>query len=145
MTIKELQSAMIAAMKAKEKARKDTISSLIAAVKKAAIDEGCRDDIPDSMVDAVVLKELKTAKEQVETCPPDRTELLEEYNAKVEVISEFAPKQLSEDEIKAVITEKFADVIATGNKGLIMKNVMGELKGKADGKLINKIVAQLCG
>ncbi len=145
MTIKELQSAMIAAMKAKEKTRKDTISGLIAAVKKAAIDQGCRDDIPDSMVDAVVLKELKTAKEQVETCPADRTELLEEYKERVEIISEFAPKQLSEEEIKAVIIEKFADVVATKNKGLIMKNVMGELKGKADGKLINKIVAQLCG
>lgn len=145
MTIKELQSAMIAAMKAKEKARKDTISGLIAAVKKAAIDEGCRDDIPEAMVDAVILKELKTANEQIETCPADRTELLEEYKAKAEVITEFAPKQLSEEEIKAVLTEKFADVIATKNKGMIMKSVMGELKGKADGKLINRIVAELCG
>ena len=145
MTIKELQTAMIAAMKAKEKARKDTISGLIAAVKKAAIDEGCRDDIPEAMVDAVILKELKTANEQIETCPADRTELLEEYKAKAEVITEFAPKQRSEEEIKAVLTEKFADVIATKNKGMIMKSVMGELKGKADGKLISKIVAELCG
>lgn len=145
MTIKELQTAMIAAMKAKEKARKDTISGLIAAVKKAAIDEGCRDDIPEAMVDAVILKELKTANEQIETCPADRTELLEEYKAKAEVITEFAPKLLSEEEIKAVLTEKFADVIATKNKGMIMKSVMGELKGKADGKLISKIVAELCG
>ncbi len=145
MTIKELQTAMIAAMKAKKKARKDTISGLIAAVKKAAIDEGCRDDIPEAMVDAVILKELKTANEQIETCPADRTELLEEYKAKAEVITEFAPKQLSEEEIKAVLTEKFADVIATKNKGMIMKSVMGELKGKADGKLISKIVAELCG
>ncbi len=144
MTIKELQTAMIAAMKAREKQRKDTISGLIAAVKKAAIDEGCRDDIPEAMVDSVVLKELKTAKEQVDTCPADRTELLDEYKAKVAVIEEFAPKQLSADEIKAVITEKFADVIQTGNKGMIMKSVMGELKGKADGKLINQIVSELC-
>lgn len=144
MTIKELQTAMIAAMKAKEKARKDTISSLIAAVKKTAIDAGCRDDIPEEMVDSVILKELKTANEQVDTCPPDRTELLEEYAAKVEVIKEFAPKQLDADEIKKIITEKFADVIASGNKGMIMKSVMGELKGKADGKLINRIVSEIC-
>lgn len=136
---------MIAAMKARDKARKDTVSSLIAAVKKSAIDAGCRDDIPEDIVDAAVLKELKTAKEQLDTCPADRTELIEEYKARVEVITEFAPKQLSEDEIKAIITEKFSDVIATGNKGMIMKAVMGELKGKADGKLINKIVSQLCG
>ena len=141
MTIKELQSAMVAAMKARDKARKDTISSLIAAVKKTAIDAGCRDDIPEDMVDAAVLKELKTAKEQLDTCPPDRTELLDEYKARVEVITEFAPKQLSEAEIEAVIKEKFADVIGKGNRGMIMKAVMGELKGKADGKLINKIVS----
>ena len=51
---------------------------------------------------------------------------------------------MSADEVKAVITEKFADVLATRNKGQIMKAVMGELKGKADGKVINQVVAELC-
>lgn len=131
-------------MKAKEKERKDVISGLIAAVKKVAIDEGCRDDIPESMVDSVILKELKTAKEQVDTCPAERAELKAEYEARVKVIQEFAPEQMDEDGIRALLTTKFADVIATRNKGVIMKSVMGELKGKADGKLINKIVAELC-
>lgn len=144
MDMKTLQHAMIAAMKAKEKERKDVISGLIAAVKKVAIDEGCRDDIPESMVDSVILKELKTAKEQVDTCPAERAELKAEYEARVKVIQEFAPEQMDEDGIRALLTTKFADVIATKNKGMIMKSVMGELKGKADGKLINKIVAELC-
>lgn len=144
MDMKTLQQAMIAAMKAKEKERKDVISGLIAAVKKVAIDEGCRDDIPESMVDSVILKELKTAKEQVDTCPAERAELKAEYEARVKVIQEFAPEQMDEDGIRALLTTKFADVIATKNKGVIMKSVMGELKGKADGKLINKIVAELC-
>lgn len=144
MDMKTLQQAMIAAMKAKEKERKDVISGLIAAVKKVAIDEGCRDDIPESMVDSVILKELKTAKEQVDTCPAERAELKAEYEARVKVIQEFAPEQMDEDGIRALLTTKFADVIATRNKGVIMKSVMGELKGKADGKLINKIVAELC-
>ena len=52
-----LQKDMIAAMKAKDKAKKDAISSVIAAVKKAAIDEGCRDDIKEELVDRVILKE----------------------------------------------------------------------------------------
>ncbi len=144
MDMKTLQQAMIAAMKAKEKERKDVISGLISAVKKVAIDEGCRDDIPESMVDSVILKELKTAKEQVDTCPAERAELKAEYEARVKVIQEFAPEQMDEDGIRALLTTKFADVIATKNKGMIMKSVMGELKGKADGKLINKIVAELC-
>ena len=67
MNIKTLQNDMIAAMKAKEKGRKDAISALVSAVKKTAIDEGCREDIPESLVDRVILKEQKTAKYQSET------------------------------------------------------------------------------
>lgn len=139
-----LQSAMIAAMKARDKARKDAISSLVSAVKKAAIDEGCRDAIPSALVDRVILKEQKSVQEQIDTCPASREDLKAEYVFRYNVISEYAPKQMSADEVRAVITEKFADVIATKNKGAIMKVVMPELKGKADGKMINMIVAELC-
>ena len=141
--IKELQDAMIVAMKAKDKFRKDSIAALVSAVKKVGIDAGCREDIPDDMANQAILKEMKSVKEQIDTCPVERAELLEEYTKRYEIMSEFAPKLLSEDELKTIITEKFSDVIATGNKGDIMKTVMGELKGKADGKLINKVVADL--
>ena len=144
MQLETLQKDMIAAMKARDKARKDSISSLISAVKKVAIDEGCRDDIKEELVDRVILKELKTAKEQIDTCPADRTDLKEEYQARYDIIVKYAPKQMDEAEIKAYIEEKFADVLATGNKGQIMKVVMGDLKGKADGKLINQVVAGYC-
>lgn len=58
--IKELQDAMIAAMKAKDKFRKDAISVLVSAVKKSGIDAGCREEIPDDMANAAILKELKS-------------------------------------------------------------------------------------
>ena len=141
--IKELQDSMVLAMKAKDKFRKDSIAALVSAVKKVGIDNGCREDIPDEMANQAILKEMKSVKEQIDTCPADRVELLEEYKKRYEIMSEFTPKLLSEDELKAIITEKFSDVIATGNKGDIMKAVMGELKGKADGKLINQVVASL--
>ena len=144
MEMQTLQKDMIAAMKAKNKVRKDAISSLVSAVKKAAIDEGCRDDIKGELVDKVILKELKTAKEQIDTCPAERTDLKEEYQARYDIISEYAPKLLSAEEVKAILTERFADVLATKNKGQIMKAVMAELKGKADGKVINQVVAELC-
>lgn len=73
MELEQLRNDMVAAMKARDKDRKDAISSLVSAVKKAAIDEGCRDDIPSQLVDRVILKELKTAKEQVDI-PVLRTE-----------------------------------------------------------------------
>lgn len=139
-----LQKAMIDAMKAKDKERKESISVLVSAAKKLAIDAGCREDIPDEMVDQAIMKEIKSVKEQIETCPADRVELKTSYENRLAVMSEFAPKMLSEDEVRTVLQEKFADVIATKNKGQIMKAVMAELKGKADGKVINQVVAELC-
>ena len=144
MELATLQSAMVAAMKAKDKPRKDAISALVSAVKKAGIDAGCREDIPTSMVDQVILKELKSVKEQIDTCPDSRADLKEEYQFRYNVMQEFAPQQMSAEEVKAVIQEKFAEVLATKNKGMIMKNVMADLKGKADGKVINQVVAELC-
>ncbi|OUO80782.1 GatB/YqeY domain-containing protein [Blautia sp. An249] len=144
MEFERLQKDMIQAMKAKDKPRKEAISSLIAAIKKVAIDEGCRDEIKEELVDRVILKELKTAKEQLDTCPKERTDLLEEYQIRHDVIKEYAPAQLSLEEVKEILTEKFSEVLATGNKGQIMKAVMAELKGKADGKVINQAVTELC-
>lgn len=144
MTLEKLQKDMIAAMKARDKERKDSISSLVSAVKKVGIDNGCRDNIPEDIVDSVILKEIKSVKEQIDTCPADRTDLLEQYKARYDVFNEYAPKLLSEDEVRDILTTKFADAIATKNKGQIMKAVMAELKGKADGKVINQVVAELC-
>ena len=144
MQMEQLQKDMIAAMKAKDKPRKEAISSLVSAVKKAAIDAGCRDDIKEDMVDQVILKELKTVKEHIYTCPAEREDLKAEYQFRYDVIQEYAPSLMSEEEIRNFIMEKFADIVAQKNKGMIMKNVMPELKGKADGKLINQVVAKLC-
>ena len=47
-------------------------------------------------------------------------------------------------EVKALLTEKYAEVIASKNRGLIMKTVMADLKGKADGKVISAVVGELC-
>ena len=142
--MKTLQAEMIKALKAGQKERKESISSLVAAVKKVAIDNGCRDEIPEDMVTQVILKEVKSTKEQIDTCPASREDLLTKYKAHLAVIEEFAPKMLSAEEIEALLKEKFADVIATKNKGMIMKSVMAELKGKADGKVISQVVAKLC-
>ncbi len=144
MQFEVLQKEMIAAMKAKDKIRKDAISSVIAAVKKVAIDEGVRENIPEEMVDRVILKEIKSLKEQVDTCPKDREDLLTEYTAKLNIVSEYAPKMMSEAEIIAFLNEKCADLIAQKNKGMIMRTAMAELKGKADGKVISNIVAEMC-
>lgn len=65
MQMEQLQKDMIAAMKARDKVRKDAISSLVSAAKKAAIDEGCRDNIPEELVNKVILKEMKSVKSRL--------------------------------------------------------------------------------
>ena len=87
MTVEALRKDMVAAMKAKDKTTKEAVSALISAAKKAAIDEGCRDDIPEALVDRVILKELKTVKEQLDTCPESREDLRAEYQARYDVIA----------------------------------------------------------
>ncbi len=144
MELEQLRADMVAAMKARDKARKDAISSLVSAAKKAAIDEGCRENVPPELVDRVILKELKTVKEQIDTCPAERKELLEEYQARYDVIASYAPRMMTAGEVETYLKEHFAEVVATKNKGQIMKAVMGELKGKAEGKVINEVVAGLC-
>lgn len=144
MQFEQLQKDMIAAMKARDKVRKDAISVLVSAAKKAAIDEGCRDEIKEELVNRVILKEVKSVKEQIDSCPAERTDLLEEYQARYDIFMEYAPQMMSAEEVEQFITEKFAEVVAGKNKGMIMKNVMPELKGKADGSVINQVVAKLC-
>ena len=139
-----LQKAMIDAMKARDKQRKDSIAVLVSAAKKLAIDAGCREDIPDEMVDQAILKEIKSVKEQIDTCPASREDLLAEYQTRYDIFAEYAPQMMSAEEVEAYITEKFADVAASKNKGQIMKAVMPELKGKADGSVINQVVQKLC-
>ena len=145
MTLEMLSKEMIIAMKNKDKLRKDTISALIGAVKKAGIDKGCRDNIPESLVTEVILKEQKTINEMIDTCPKDRIDLLKEYVNRAEIIKEFAPKMLTEEEIKEEFLnfckEKNIELIKN-NKAIIMKNFMPTIKGRADGKIANKIISE---
>lgn len=146
MTLDILQKEMIAAMKDHNKLRKETISSLIGAIKKTAIDKKCKDNITEEFVNEVLLKEKKTMQEMIDTCPADRVELLEEYKTRMTIIDEFVPQMMSEEEVRQAINHLIAiiDDIEYGNKGSVMKAVMPRLKGKADGKLINQIVTEIC-
>ena len=148
MTLEKLQSEMIVAMKAKDKSRKDTISSLIGAIKKTAIDKKCKDNITEELVNEVVLKEKKTVQEMIDTCPKEREDLLYEYQIRMAIISEFAPKLVADkDEIKRMILQVLPDSteinINKANKGQIMKVVMPAMKGKADMKLVNDVLSEM--
>ena len=131
MTIEQLRKDMIAAAKAGDKERKNVLSALV------------RDNISEELVGRAVTKELRAAKESLDTCPPSREDLIAEYTYRYNVIAEYAPHMMSRDEIRSFLTNNCAEVLATKNKGQIMKTVMPLLKGKADGKEISQVVAEL--
>ena len=144
MTLEVLQKEMITALKAGDKFRKETISAVVGAIKKAAIDERCKDNITEELVNKVILKEKKMTQEMIDTCPVDRVTTLEEYRQRLSIIEEFTPKMLSENEVRQYIYESItSNDIKSLNKGMLMKVVMPKLKGKADGKLINMIVSEI--
>ena len=139
LTLEFLQAEMIAAMKNKDKLRKDTISSLVQAIKKFGIDNKCKDNITDEQLSSVILKEKKTMQEMIDTCPADRTDTLAEFNARMAIINEFAPSLMdNEDAIKTFIQNLGIEPIKS-NRGEIMK----ALKGKADMKIANQVVSQM--
>ena len=138
----DVRKAMVEAMKAKDKETKDTLSMLLAALKNKAIDK--REDLTEEEEIQVVLKEIKQTKESLELTPADRTDLANEYKARLAVLEQFAPKMMDADEIKAIISGVLSDLGIESptpqDKGKIMKELMPKVKGKADGKLVNEIV-----
>ena len=146
MTLERLQAEMIAAMKANQRRRKDVLSSSIAAIKKAAIDKRAKDNITEALVDEVLTKEKKTLKEMIDTCPADREDLLNDYEHKYMIISEYAPKFITDEvEIKNLVLDTLDSEIelSVKNKGVIMKTVMPVLKGKVDMQIANKVITEL--
>ena len=139
MTLEKLQAEMIAAMKSKNKLRKETISSMVQAVKKFSIDNMCKDNITEEQIDAVILKEKKTLQEMIDTCPVNRAETLAEYNAKMAVVNEFAPQlMINEKDIENFVNSLNIELVKA-NRG----KIMAALKGKADMKIANQIVGKM--
>lgn len=143
--IDEVRSAMVAAMKARDKDRKDSLSALLSALKNKAIDK--RADLSEEEENQVILKEIKQTQETLELTPPDRTDIIEECKSRIAVLQEFAPHMMDEAEIRAVAAEVLAglgiETPTAKDKGKIMKELMPRVKGKADGKLVNEVIASL--
>lgn len=146
MTIETLREQMITAMKENDKLKKEVLSSILSTATNMAIDKGCKDNIAEEIVNAAILKELKTANEMLDTCPSDRLEQLKEFTQRIEIIRSYAPRMMSEEEIKNFIKETAQNnniELTFKNKGQIMKVVMPQLKGKADSKLVNNVVQEM--
>ena len=95
----------------------------------------------------MVYKEIKEAKETLDTTPADRTDIIDECKLRIAVWSEFAPARMDEDAIRAVIRETLAelgiDAPTAKDKGRLRKSLMPKLNGKAEGRLVNQLVGEV--
>ena len=142
--IDEVRAQMVAAMKNKDKERKDTLSMLLAALKNRAIDK--REDLTEAEENEVIKKEIKQTQETMDLAPADREDIREECAKRLAVLKEFAPAEMSEEEIRAQISAVLSDLRigepTAKDKGKIMKELMPRVKGRADGALVNRLVGE---
>ena len=143
--IDQVRAAMVEAMKAKDKERKDSLSMLLSALKNAQIDK--REELTEAEENAVVKKEIKQTQETYDLAPADRQDIRDEVAARIAVYKEFAPEDMSVEQIREVIGQVLAklgiETPSPKDKGAIMKVLMPLVKGKADGKVVNETLAQM--
>lgn len=147
MTLEQLQKDMIKALKDGDVTRKLVLSDAIAAVKNAAIAKRCKDNITEELVDEVLLKEQKTLREMIDTCPKDREDIMDNYIDQYNIITEYAPTLIDDEDTIADaiigICEASEISLVKANKGLVMKAIMPSFKGKVDMKIANKVLSGL--
>ncbi|GAA6296332.1 GatB/YqeY domain-containing protein [Enterocloster asparagiformis] len=143
--IETVRAAMVAAMKAQDKPRKNALSMLLSALKNAEIDK--REPLTEDEANVVVKKEIKQTQETYDTAPADRQDIRDEAAVRLAVYKEFAPADMTADQIREVIAQVLAELNIEAptakDKGAIMKVLMPRVKGKADGKVVNETLASM--
>ena len=150
MTLKErLNAGFKEAMKNKQTVRKETISFVRAAIKQFEVDN--REEIDDAGIASILAKQVKMRKDALADFESaGRTDLLESYNAEIEVLMEYMPKQLTAEEITDIVKQTGADLgVEQGSgraaMGKLMGAVMPKVKGVADGNSVKKAVMDFLG
>lgn len=145
MAIKEkLMADFKEAMKARDEVAKNTISFARAAIKQYEVDN--REELDDEGITAILVKQVKMRKDALADFErAGRTDLIESYNAEIEVLKRYLPEQLSEDKIREAIGQVAKDLGIEGgmqNMGKLMGPVMAKLKGLADGGVVKSLVEE---
>ncbi len=145
MTLKDqLNNDLKEAMKSRDKLRTETLRSLRSAIKYAEIE--ARAELDDAGVLAVIAKQAKQRQDSiVQFKKGQRADLVEKESAELAILESYLPAQMSEEEIREKAQAVINELGVTDLKGMgqVMKRLMTDLKGRADGKVVNQIVRQL--
>ena len=141
MTYEVIYNDMVKAWKSGNTTTKAVLSDVLAHLKRAAIDKGCRDNMDEAFVDAELLKVGKMFKEMVDTCPPERAELKADYEKNYAIVSQYVPHLIDNmDDILALIRDNYEGPLT---KKDLMKFFSANYKGKVDMKVVNQAVSEI--
>lgn len=144
----QIKTDMIAAMKNRDKNRKDVLSYIVGLLKNASIDK--RRELTDDEVNEIINKQIKQTEDVLSIVPEDRQDIKIENEFTISVLKEYAPIMMDENairhEVYAVCDEIGVNIndLAAKDKGKLMGKLMPRVKGKADGKLVSQIVSEYC-
>lgn len=143
----KITSEMKIAMKSGDKLRLDTLRSLRAMILEFQ-KSGSGKELDDEQAGKILNKASKSRKDSIAMyLQAGRTELAEQEKKELEIVQEFMPKQLTEDELNKIIIEIIKKVNAKepSDMGKVMGAAMKEVNGMADGNMVQQIVRKLLG
>ena len=145
MTLKEkLMEDYKTSIKDKDTIRKNTVIMIRSAIKQREVDT--RTDLKDEDVLEIISKQLKEKRMAItEFQKGNRQDLVDLTNNEIEILLQYLPKQLTQDEVDEIVKETIEEIGAKSVKdiGLIMKSVMPKIKGMADGNMVNRAVRNI--
>ena len=139
-----ISEALKDAMKSKDGEKRDALRLLQAAFKQVEVDT--RQELSEDNEMDILLKEAKKRRESIEELGKAGRDTAEEQY-ELDLIESFLPKQMTEEEIRALVTAAIAETGASNPKemGKVMGKLNPQTKGKADGKLVSQIVKEMLG
>ena len=144
MPLKEkLMEDLKESMKSKEKVRKNVVTMVRAAIKQREVDE--RIELDDTDIIDIIAKQIKQKKDSIDGFEKgNRQDLIDLTNEEIKILLDYLPPQLSEEELDSIVKKAIDETGAQTKKdlGKLMALIMPQVKGKADGKLVNQIVAK---
>ncbi|MCI6738756.1 MAG: GatB/YqeY domain-containing protein [Intestinibacter sp.] len=142
MSLKQkLQEDLKSSMKNKDNTRKSVVTLIRASIKQYEVDN--RVELGDAEITDLIAKLLKQTRDSLgDFKKANRDDLVSQAEAEIEVLKEYLPQQLSEEELNEIVISTISEVGATSMKDMkkIMSSIMPKVKGRADGKLINELV-----
>lgn len=141
-----LNEDMKQAMKSQDKFKLSVIRMVRSTIKNSEID--LKRPLDDNEVLDVLTREIKQRKDSLqEFTKAGRDDLADNLSAELVILAEYMPQQLSEEEVKAIVQQTIQQIGASSkaDMGKVMTALMPQVKGRADGKIINQLVQQLLG